>query len=174
MQTQEIMAFMKCPRCKKENFQNEKYEGTFISRCQSCQGAWLRDEQIVKILQERIVKFSEEEIKQTLSEKKAGIPKEEIQSKRKCPKCKKTMTTFNYGYDSGIILDRCPRNHGLWFDEKELEKIQIYQEYWESEALNMGESWQKILEQIRIHKGSKPYDDTYSPFKLLINLFYRD
>ena len=35
------------------------------------------------------------------------------------------METFNYGGDSGIVLDRCRACGGVWLDGGELEKVQV-------------------------------------------------
>jgi Zn-finger nucleic acid-binding protein len=40
------------------------------------------------------------------------------------PSCGQTMAAFNYGGDSGIILDKCSLCAGLWQDGGALEKVQ--------------------------------------------------
>jgi Zn-finger nucleic acid-binding protein len=35
------------------------------------------------------------------------------------------MQAFNYGADTGIILDKCDRCGGIWLDGGELEKVQV-------------------------------------------------
>jgi Zn-finger nucleic acid-binding protein len=44
-------------------------------------------------------------------------------SKRKCPICLKKMTVSTLGSSDKVTIDRCPRNHGLWFDRGELETV---------------------------------------------------
>ncbi len=39
---------------------------------------------------------------------------------RRCPHCARTMNRVNYGRSSGIVVDVC-KEHGVWFDEEELE-----------------------------------------------------
>ena len=39
-----------------------------------------------------------------------------------CPHCKKIMTPQNYARYSGIIVDVC-KDHGIWFDAGELNRI---------------------------------------------------
>ncbi|MEH6472021.1 MAG: zf-TFIIB domain-containing protein, partial [Halopseudomonas sp.] len=38
---------------------------------------------------------------------------------RKCPVCQEFMARRNFGYRSGVVIDRCPK-HGVWLDNGEL------------------------------------------------------
>jgi Zn-finger nucleic acid-binding protein len=42
---------------------------------------------------------------------------------RKCPVCRKKMVPVELSTKPSVEIDRCPRNHGLWFDKGELEQI---------------------------------------------------
>ena len=42
-------------------------------------------------------------------------------SERKCPKCGKSMTTFNYRWEE-LELEMCPE-HGFWLDKGEDDRI---------------------------------------------------
>jgi hypothetical protein len=56
---------------------------------------------------------------------------ESIEGKEKhvhCPICSKKLQKVRYGLNKEIILDKCPRNDGIWFDRGEL-----------CEALRLGE-----------------------------------
>jgi Zn-finger nucleic acid-binding protein len=39
-----------------------------------------------------------------------------------CPDCKQLMNRSNFARASGVIIDTC-RQHGVWFDAEELQKI---------------------------------------------------
>ncbi|MEM7480120.1 MAG: zf-TFIIB domain-containing protein [Acidobacteriota bacterium] len=41
---------------------------------------------------------------------------------RPCPVCNNLMNRQNYGRRSGVVVDLC-RDHGVWFDAEELERI---------------------------------------------------
>jgi Zn-finger nucleic acid-binding protein len=45
-----------------------------------------------------------------------------------CPICGGVMEAFNYGGDSGVLLDRCGICKGIWLDGGELEKVLMYVE----------------------------------------------
>ena len=44
------------------------------------------------------------------------------------------MGALNYSYSSGVVIDVCPRGDGLWFDHRELEKIQAFHEHWNAKV----------------------------------------
>ncbi|MAB88448.1 MAG: hypothetical protein CMJ90_03185 [Planctomycetes bacterium] len=44
--------------------------------------------------------------------------------KRRCPRCRGRMRHVEApGASEGVILDECPKGHGLWFDEGELHEV---------------------------------------------------
>jgi Zn-finger nucleic acid-binding protein len=56
------------------------------------------------------------------AEPSSGSPRLEEVVYRPCPECGKLMHRQNYGRKSGVILDVC-RDHGLWFDAHELDRV---------------------------------------------------
>ncbi len=45
---------------------------------------------------------------------------------RRCPRCSRKMKHVrDPASDKGVILDRCPADHGTWFDHGELEQIML-------------------------------------------------
>lgn len=45
------------------------------------------------------------------------------EQKRRCPACGKRMEKAKYAAGSDIVVDRCARGHGVWFDKGELETL---------------------------------------------------
>ncbi|MBI4652042.1 zf-TFIIB domain-containing protein, partial [Candidatus Desantisbacteria bacterium] len=45
------------------------------------------------------------------------------EKKRNCPICLKKMRKIKCGADKKICIDKCQKNHGIWFDTGELEEI---------------------------------------------------
>jgi len=43
--------------------------------------------------------------------------------RRRCPICRKSLLEVEADTDPPIVLDRCPREHGLWFDRGELQAV---------------------------------------------------
>jgi Zn-finger nucleic acid-binding protein len=136
---------MKCPRCGSTDFVTTQYEDVEIDRCQSCHGIWLDEGELVEIVDVRDKKFNKELVKKTVSNAFMGVPKTEHDEELICPKCGTAMNPVNYAISSGVIIDRCPNDCGVWFDNHELEKVQAYREYWQDETKNKEEVFNKLL-----------------------------
>jgi Zn-finger nucleic acid-binding protein len=77
------------------------------SRCRLCEGAWISEETLVAILEQRA---------STL----VDLPWTQREDKpRPCAECKAEMQTVDLG---SVQLDRCP-SHGVWFDADELASL---------------------------------------------------
>ncbi len=82
-------------------------EAGTTSRCLLCEGAWVAEDALVAILEQRA---------STLIE----LPWEARQDKpRPCAQCKAEMQTVNLG---SVALDRCA-SHGVWFDMNEMTQL---------------------------------------------------
>ena len=116
---------MKCPKCDVET-KTETYEGVQIDRCPICEGVWLDDGEIRQIIRERERKFTDEEIRAVVGEQSplSVLPPDEADLYA-CPKCGEKMEKHDL---TGIMVDRCPGHHGLWFDKGEIERAQIMAE----------------------------------------------
>ena len=94
---------MQCPVCKTDLQQAGR---TFA--CKGCQGAWVRDEVLVPLLEQSTNELVE-------------LPWQantEAHS-RACPECSAAMATVKLG---SVALDRCA-SHGVWFDKHELSDL---------------------------------------------------
>ena len=94
---------MTCPKCKQEL---DEAGRTF--RCTTCDGAWVREEVLVAML---------EQSASTL----VALPwrANEEDHVRACPECAAAMQTVALG---DVALDRCAQ-HGVWFDAAELAAL---------------------------------------------------
>jgi len=119
--TQKKESSFKCPLCETVLSQatvgnNSLYE------CIQCGGLWIDKTSFQFICtgeeeQEAVLRFRFEENPKSDNRKhkrkRAYIP---------CPECGKLMNHKNFSRCSGIILDWC-RDHGSWFDRRELQQI---------------------------------------------------
>lgn len=108
-----------CPGCGKTLSQ-----AGFTDRCPACDGAWIHEDALVGMLQERT---------STLVFL-PWLPREKDQI-RKCAVCSKAMQTVNLG---SVALDRCPE-HGVWFDAHELATLLSHAKEFKSEGKVHGE-----------------------------------
>ena len=96
------MAELSCPVCDAP-----LQEAGSTSRCLLCEGAWVAEDALVAILEQRA---------STLVE----LPWEaRLDKPRPCAECKTEMQTVNLG---SVALDRCAA-HGVWFDAHELAML---------------------------------------------------
>lgn len=86
-----------------------------VDYCTSCEGIWLDAGELELMLEteserHRIIDLF----------KKADPGKEKSYS---CPICGKRMLKFDVGEKEKVKIDKCKKNHGLWFDKGELQKV---------------------------------------------------
>ncbi|MCK9611821.1 MAG: zf-TFIIB domain-containing protein [Bacteroidales bacterium] len=105
---------MDCPVCKKPMLVLELHQ-IEIDHCQGCGGIWL-DEGELELL---LGNASEKE--KLLESFSADFKNPE--KKRRCPVCSKKMNKVLVGRNNKVLLDKCKKNHGLWFDERELHEV---------------------------------------------------
>lgn len=86
-----------------------------IDYCPECQGIWLDSGELELLLRTSLLKT-----KLLNSFTKAENVKERIYN---CPICSQKMTKVYCGDENKVLIDRCKKHHGLWFDKGELEKV---------------------------------------------------
>ncbi len=64
-----------------------------------------------------------------------------------CVDCGTPMQRVNYGYQSGIVLDRCASCKGVWLDHSELERVQIINEAWEASQADVTKEYSGLLQK---------------------------
>lgn len=86
-----------------------------IDYCPECRGIWLDSGELETLLDTSLLKN-----KLLNSFAEAKNVKERIYN---CPICFRKMTKVYCGDDKNVLIDRCKKHHGLWFDKGELEKV---------------------------------------------------
>ena len=84
-----------------------------IDYCSACKGIWLDSGELELLFQNSDEKSLAESLTSRL---------DYIEEKRKCPICKMKMEKVEFD-KTEIILDSCLNNHGLWFDNGELNLL---------------------------------------------------
>ncbi|MGB7581561.1 MAG: zf-TFIIB domain-containing protein [Sedimentisphaerales bacterium] len=106
---------MNCPVCKNAMITLElaKVE---IDYCTGCKGVWLDAGELEMLLDDKgkAKKLIHSFAKDTSSREKA----------RRCPICDKKMEKIDVGHEKPtLLIDRCSKGDGLWFDRGELNGI---------------------------------------------------
>ncbi len=104
---------MICPACREEMIVVE-YNKIELDVCSQCDGVWFDAEELSLLLE--TLHLEEEEL---------GLRpvKKTAEKARKCPRCRKRMNKVLIGPVKGVVIDRCTKGHGLWFDGGELDGI---------------------------------------------------
>lgn len=106
---------MNCPFCKKPMITLEMGD-VEIDYCVGCRGIWL-DRGELELLMD-----APEKADQLLRSFRQDATSTE--RPRRCPICDKRMAKILVGQGHPpLTIDRCERDHGLWFDRGELEEV---------------------------------------------------
>jgi len=103
---------MQCPVCKNSMviLELDKVE---IDYCPSCKGIWLDSGELELLMGSKNNEkmFAHFKSLKNIDEKKY-----------RCPICGKKMDKVEYE-NSDIIIDKCKKDHGVWFDKGELNSL---------------------------------------------------
>ena len=106
---------MDCPVCKEAMITLE-LEDVEIDHCLGCGGIWLDAGEL------EILLGDSGQSKKVLESFKAA--ENCTETVRKCPICLKKMEKILVGEGESVrLIDKCRKDHGLWFDKGELHDI---------------------------------------------------
>ena len=104
---------MICPACREEMIVVE-YKKIELDICVACRGVWFDADELGLLLGS--LDLLADEIGRPLEAK----PSEKA---RKCPYCRGKMDKATMGTDEAVVIDKCRKGHGLWFDGGELDAV---------------------------------------------------
>ncbi|MHC4227421.1 MAG: TFIIB-type zinc ribbon-containing protein [Planctomycetota bacterium] len=106
---------MDCPVCKNAMITLE-LEDVEIDYCTDCGGIWLDAGELELLLDEP------EKARSLLDS--FSVDSESAEARRKCPICDKKMQKIIVGSSKpNLLIDKCRKGDGLWFDKGELGDI---------------------------------------------------
>lgn len=104
-----------CPVCHEPLIAFE-LEGVEIDHCPDCGGTWLDAGEL-----EQIAELADVPTGPLSTALEATS--QASRSKRRCPRCRRKLSTATVGSEPTVEIDRCPLEHGLWFDAGELKTL---------------------------------------------------
>jgi len=115
-----------CPDCENEleNINIGSKQEVLIQHCSKCDGIFIKEKILKQIIEKQTVdkkKFDHLMLRFIQNNPRHAV--EKSVKYKKCPVCTKIMQRYNYGAISGVILDKCPYQHGIWLDSGELKQI---------------------------------------------------
>ena len=104
-----------CPVCDTEMAVLELH-GVEIDYCFSCGGIWLDSGELEELI-------GDEKKSDKIIQLFKDVTSTNKEKKRPCPICGKAMKKVEVQMENPVIIDKCPKEHGIWFDKDELLKI---------------------------------------------------
>ena len=106
---------MDCPTCRSAMITLELAD-VEIDHCTVCGGIWLDSGELEQLLGDPV------QAQRLLGSFRQETSAAELP--RKCPICDRKMAKISVGRsDPPLLIDKCLRNDGLWFDRGELQDI---------------------------------------------------
>lgn len=105
---------MICPICKDSMVILELSE-VEIDFCAGCNGIWLDNGELELLLEDA----KEREILLNTLNADPAHPEKPYH----CPICNKKMEKVHVGENKDVLIDKCLKGHGLWFDKGELKAV---------------------------------------------------
>ncbi len=118
---------MKCPKDKNELIKELYEDCVEVDKCPTCQGIWL-DEGELEIIEETIKNDYSGQLKKRPDyiNEAFNMARSRLEKEYTCPICDRTLNKREYGYCSQVIIDVCPSCRGIWLDDKEIQKLEIF------------------------------------------------
>ncbi len=104
---------MICPACREEMIVVE-HKQIELDVCVRCRGVWFDADELELLLDS--LDLPADQLLQRPGEKSA-------EATRKCPYCRRKMEKVWVGSGDGVMIDKCKRGHGLWFDGGEVDTV---------------------------------------------------
>jgi Zn-finger nucleic acid-binding protein len=109
---------MWCPACDNVEMFVLEFELIELDWCPECRGVWL-DSGELELVGRRAGALQAE----LLDALERGKGHRTGDGKRPCPTCGKALREVQTDTEPPIVVDRCPNEHGLWFDAGELQAV---------------------------------------------------
>ena len=95
-----------------------------VETCPVCSGVWLEQGELEALQQAHAHDHLADEPESVRAA--FEMARRELEPPGPCPVCGTPMVRQEYGYASQILVDSCPRGHGLWLDAGELEALEQF------------------------------------------------
>ena len=112
---------MECPACA-SGLTEFKAGPARIRPCPKCGGVWVPGEGL-RVFANYPEQYVSADMKAVLTADGAPAP---AAHERKCPACRRILNSHRYAYSSGIIIDSCPADDGVWLDAGELRAVREF------------------------------------------------
>lgn len=136
-----------CPNCE-VSLESQAIDEHSFGRCSTCHGLWLSEDVFGVLLD-----LPEEKVASLTGQFTAEHTLERSPQSRPCANCENAMDNYQFNYDSGIWLDACPGNHGIWLDEGELKLCRACKRFVDKKLATGGPSAGELLHDASTSTG---------------------
>ncbi|MBE0535769.1 MAG: rhomboid family intramembrane serine protease [Phycisphaerae bacterium] len=112
---------MNCPVCGSK-MTKARIGDIAVETCPSCDGIWFEPGAFLPVAQ-ALADKTNSTADLTFLFKPRQVQEAISDTRRLCPRCTVSLRNFNYGYDSNILLDKCPQCGGVWTDRGEIRQV---------------------------------------------------
>ncbi len=116
-------------KCPVDDFtlKTETYEGVTIDSCPHCGGIWLDAGELEAVQNAQDSDFrtvTTSALDQVRAAEDMGKAAQE--GPRHCVECQTELVKKEYAYTSQVMIDQCPNGHGLWLDQGEMSRLEMF------------------------------------------------
>jgi len=119
-------------KCPIDDFslKQETYEGVTIDTCPHCKGVWLDAGELEAIQEAQDSDFRDVPTSGALDSVRAaeGMAEAKSEGPRNCVVCNSGLVQKEYAFASQVMIDNCPKGHGMWLDRDELARLEMFYE----------------------------------------------
>lgn len=120
---------MQCPRDLSQLKPTVYEKNISVDQCESCGGMWLSKEKLEKIQETKQHDYHKElALPADLGYESYRLAEQKAQPPIVCPQCNIEMEHREYARVSQVMIDVCPKCHGIWLDKTELKALEIFYE----------------------------------------------
>lgn len=118
---------MKCP-VDGEELQETVWESDYaVDVCPRCGGLWLDRGELEAIEESRERDYTDELLRMPdLGYAAYALALQKQNRQLACPNCGARLETREYARCSQVMIDACPKCHGVWLDRGELEALEVF------------------------------------------------
>lgn len=95
-----------------------------VDFCPVCSGVWLQQGELEALQSAHTGGGARQELESVQAS--FEMARQELAPPGPCPACGEILLRREYGYTSQVLIDVCPRGHGLWLDAGELDAIERF------------------------------------------------
>ena len=116
--------------CPVDDFtlRQETYEGVTIDVCPHCGGVWLDAGELEAVQNAQASDFRDVPTSGAMDSVRAAEAMGRVaeETPRSCVVCNSGLVQKEYAFASQVMVDNCPKGHGMWLDKNELARLEMF------------------------------------------------